>query len=432
MSKFSDYNFQPFLMEAIEQLKFDKPTPIQQKMIPLIMKGKSAIGQSHTGTGKTHSFLLPIVEQIQADKQEVQAIITSPTRELATQIHKTLQQLIENSPIQSKLFIGGTDKARAISKLGTQPHIVVGTPGRIKDLMLEGALHVHTASTLVIDEADLAFDLGFITDIDQFAGKMPEDLKMYVFSATIPEKLQPFLKKYMSSPEHIKIGDKKPVAEGIEFLAVPVRGKSKKNRLVEVLEVINPYLAIIFVNTKKYADKVAHHLNESGYKVGLIHGNLTPRDRKKMMQSIHDLEYQYIVATDLAARGIDIPGVSHVINLEIPDDLEFFVHRVGRTARAGLEGQAILLYQPEDEDALNRIEKMSITFQHVDIKNGEWTELKDRHARKNRPKQENEIDAKAKVLVRKPKKVKPGYKRNMKWEMDKVKKRERKIRNRKR
>lgn len=432
MSKFSDYNFQPFVTDAINELNFQKPTPIQQRMIPLIMKGKSAIGQSHTGTGKTHSFLLPIVEKIDPSKQELQAIITSPTRELATQIHKALQQLIEHSDIQSKLFIGGTDKARSIAKLSTQPHIVVGTPGRIKDLMLEGALHVHTAKTLVIDEADLAFDLGFITDIDQFAGKMPEDLNMYVFSATIPEKLQPFLKKYMSSPEHVHIGDKRPVAEGIEFLAVPVRGKSKKNRLIEVLKGINPYLAIIFVNTKSFADEVAKHLNENGIKVGLLHGNLAPRDRKRMMQAVHDLEYQYIVATDLAARGIDIPGVSHVINLEIPDDLEFFVHRVGRTARAGLDGQAIALYQPEDEDALVRIEKMGISFKHMDVKDGEWSELKDRHARKNRPKQENEIDAKAKALVRKPKKVKPGYKRNMKWEMDKVKKRERKIRNRKR
>lgn len=432
MSKFNDYNLPPFLMEAIAELKYQEPTPIQKRMIPVIMKGKSAIGQSHTGTGKTHSFLLPIVAKIDTSKPELQAIITSPTRELATQIHKALQQLIEHSDIQSKLFIGGTDKARAISKLSTQPHIVVGTPGRIRDLMAEGALHVHTADILVIDEADLAFDLGFITEIDQFAGKMPEDLKMYVFSATIPEKLQPFLKKYMASPEHIKIGDKKPVAEGIEFLAVPIRGKSKKHRLVEVLNSINPYLAIIFTNTKKYADSVARHLNENGLKVGVIHGDLTPRDRKRMMQSIHDLEYQFIVATDLAARGIDIPGVSHVINIEIPDDLEFFIHRVGRTARAGLDGKAIVLYQPEDEDALVRIEKMGITFQHMDVKDGEWSELKDRHARKNRPKQENEIDAKAKAQVRKPKKVKPGYKRNMRWEMDKVKKRERKIRNRKR
>ncbi|MCG7437706.1 helicase-related protein, partial [Lysinibacillus fusiformis] len=152
-----------------------------------------------------------------------------------------------------------------------------------------------------------------------------------------------------------------------------------------------------------------------------------PRDRKKMMKQVRDLEYQYIVATDLAARGIDIQGVSHVINYEIPEDLEFFIHRVGRTARAGNKGTAITLFEPSEEDAVVRVEKMGIPFVQMDVKDGEWSELKERHARKNRVKQENEIDVKAKALVRKPKKVKPGYKRNMKWEMEKIKKRERRL-----
>ena len=326
---------------------------------------------------------------------------------------------------------GGADKVRSIEKLKTQPQIVVGTPGRLRDLTVEQALLVHTSNILVVDEADLAFDLGFINEIDQFASRMPEQLEMYVFSATIPEKLQPFLKKYMDAPVHIKIGDKRPVAEGIDFTVVPVRSKSRKKRLLEVMEGINPYLAIIFANTKQNANEVANFLQENGIKVGVVHGDIAPRERIRVMKQIHDLEFQYIVATDLAARGIDIPGVSHVINYEIPDDLEFFIHRVGRTARAGLTGLAITLYEPSDEDALNRIEKMGITFEHKDVINGEWSELKERHARKNRPKMENEIDAKAKALVRKPKKVKPGYKRNMKWEMEKVKKRERRIKNRK-
>jgi len=431
MSKYTDYNFQPFLQTAIDKLGFQEPTPIQKEMIPLVLKGKSAIGQAHTGTGKTHSFLIPIVEKIDASKQEVQAIITSPTRELATQIYNELNKLVEGTEIQSKLFIGGTDKARAIEKLKTQPQIVVGTPGRLRDLTVEQALLVHTSNILVVDEADLAFDLGFINEIDQFASRMPEKLEMYVFSATIPEKLQPFLKKYMDAPVHIKIGDKRPVAEGIDFTVVPVRSKSRKKRLLEVMEGINPYLAIIFANTKQNANEVAYFLQENGIKVGVVHGDIAPRERTRVMKQIHDLEFQYIVATDLAARGIDIPGVSHVINYEIPDDLEFFIHRVGRTARAGLTGLAITLYEPSDEDALNRIEKMGITFEHKDVINGEWSELKERHARKNRPKMENEIDAKAKAAVRKPKKVKPGYKRNMKWEMEKVKKKERRIKNRK-
>lgn len=425
MSKYSDYDFKPFLREAVARLGFIEPTPIQKEMIPLVLKGKSAIGQAHTGTGKTHSFLLPIVQRIAEEKQEVQAIITSPTRELAQQIYDALQQLIENSSISAKLFIGGTDKQRSIDKLKTQPQIVVGTPGRIRDLVNENALLVHTAPILVVDEADLAFDMGFIEEIDGFASKMPENLEMYVFSATIPEKLQPFLKKYMESPVHIHMNDKRPVAEGIEFLLVPVRSKSRNHRLMEVIGAINPYLSVIFCNTRKNAEAVAGFLAEQGIRAGQIHGDLSPRDRKKMMKQIRDLEYQYIVATDLAARGIDIQGISHVINYEIPEDLEFFIHRVGRTARAGNKGVAITLYEPEDEDALIRVEKMGIPFVQKDVKNGEWIELKERHARKKRVKHENEIEKIAKAKVRKPKKVKPNYKKSMKWEMDKIKRKER-------
>lgn len=430
MSKYTDYNFKPFLQDAIAKLGFTEPTPIQKEMIPLVLKGKSAIGQAHTGTGKTHSFLLPIVQRIQEEKQEVQAVITSPTRELAQQIFDALNQLTEGTEITSKLFIGGTDKQRSIDRLKTQPQIVVGTPGRIRDLVKENALLVHTAPILVIDEADLAFDMGFIEEIDGFASTMPDKLEMFVFSATIPEKLKPFLKKYMDAPTHIHMNDKRPVAEGIDFVLVPVRSKSRNARLLEVMKGINPFLSVVFCNTRKNAESVATFLAEQGIRVGQIHGDLSPRDRKKMMKQVRDLEFQYIVATDLAARGIDIQGISHVINYELPEDLEFFVHRVGRTARAGTKGTAITLFQPEDEDAIVRIEKMGIPFVQKDVKNGEWTELKERHSRKNRVKQIDEIDQKAISLVRKPKKVKPGYKRNMRWEMEKVKKRERRIKRR--
>lgn len=432
LSKYTDYQFKPFLQDAIGELGFVEPTPIQKEIIPLVLKGKSAIGQAHTGTGKTHSFLLPIVQRIVEDKQEVQAVITSPTRELAQQIFDALQQLIEHTDITAKLFIGGTDKQRSIDRLKAQPQIVVGTPGRIRDLVKEQALLVHTAPILVVDEADLAFDMGFIEEIDGFASHMPDKLEMFVFSATIPEKLQPFLKKYMDSPVHIHMNDKRPVAENIEFYLVPIRSKSRNTRLKEVIESINPFLAVIFCNTRKNAESVANYLAEQGMRVGQIHGDLTPRDRKKMMKQTRDLEYQYIVATDLAARGIDIQGISHVINYEIPDDLEFFIHRVGRTARAGNKGTAITLYAPEDEDALNRVEKMGIPFVQKDVKDGEFVDLKDRHQRASRKteRQANEIDVKAKSMVRKPKKVKPGYKRNMRWEMDKIKKRERRIKRR--
>ncbi|MEG0451209.1 MAG: DEAD/DEAH box helicase, partial [Lysinibacillus sp.] len=304
MSKYTDYNFQPFLQEAIVKLGFTEPTPIQKEIIPLILKGKSVIGQAHTGTGKTHSFLIPIVQRINVEKQEVQAVITSPTRELAQQIFDALNQLVVGTDIQTKLFIGGTDKQRSIDKLKTQPQIVVGTPGRIRDLVKEQALFVHTAPMLVVDEADLAFDMGFIEEIDGFASQMPDKLEMFVFSATIPERLQPFLKKYMEAPAHVHMNDKRPVAEGIDFALVPIRSKSRNKRLLDVIEGINPFLAVIFTNTRKTAEHVAGYLTENGIRCGQIHGDLAPRERSRMMKQIRDLDYQYIVATDLAARGI--------------------------------------------------------------------------------------------------------------------------------
>lgn len=431
MSRYTDYQFKPFLRDAIEQLGFTNPTPIQKEMIPLILKGSSAIGQAHTGTGKSHSFLIPILQRIETDTDDLQAVITAPTRELAIQLFDELKKLTASSEVRTSLLIGGTDKKRSADKLKSNPHLVVGTPGRIRDMSDTGALAIHTAKILVIDEADLAFDMGFIEDIDQFAGKMPSDLEMYVFSATIPEKLKPFLAKYMDSPVHVQLGTKKPLTEGMHYSLVPVRGMDRKKKLLQVIQAINPYLAIIFTNTKQNADELAGYLAAQGVKTGKIHGDLNARERTRMMKQIRDLEYQFIVATDLAARGIDIPGVSHVINYELPEDLEFYIHRVGRTARAGLEGNAITLFDPSEDDAIVKIEKMGIPFVHEDIKNGEWTQLKDRHSRKNRPKEQDEIDKKAAALIRKPAKVKPGYKKKRAAEVDRFKKRERRLKNKK-
>ena len=427
MSKFTDYQFKPFLREAIQKLGFEEPTPIQKEIIPLIMKNTSAIGQAHTGTGKSHSFLIPLVEKIKPEKDELQTVITAPTRELAVQLHNELKKLIEGTDIKSAILIGGTDKKRSAERLKSTPHIIVGTPGRIQDMSETGALPIHTATHLVIDEADLAFDMGFIEDIDKFASRMPEKISMYVFSATIPEKLKPFLSKYMNSPVHVRMDDKKPLTENMHYSLVPVRSMDKNKKLLHVMDALQPYLAIIFMNTKQNADRLATYLAEHGHKPGKIHGDLTPRERTRVMKQVRDLEYQYIVATDLAARGIDIPGVSHVINFELPDDLEFFVHRVGRTARAGMQGHAITLYEPSDEDAINQIEKLGIPFVHEDVKNGEWIEVKERQARKKRVREVDELDKKADSYIRKPDKVKPGYKKKMAEQKENFKKRQRRI-----
>ena len=433
-TKFDRYNLKPFIIKAVEELGFYEPTEIQEKVMPLILKGESAIGQSQTGTGKTHSYLLPIMQKIVPEKQQVQAVITAPTRELAAQIHQEVLKVAKHAEteITSRLFIGGTDKQRTIEKLKAQPHIVVGTPGRINDLVKDQALVVYTATTLIVDEADLMLDMGFIEDVDQIAARMTKDLNMFVFSATIPEKLKPFLKKYLENPTFIQIEPKQLTAAKIEHILIPSRHRDKVTTVYEALKSFNPYLAIIFTNTKQKCDEVAAGLANKGLKAARIHGGLTPRERKKVMKQILDLEYQYIVATDLAARGIDIKGISHVINYELPTDLDFYVHRVGRTARAGYSGIALTIYETSDEDALNQLEKLGVEFKNMDLKNGEWVTLEDRNRRKKRIRQADDIDAKAKSLVQKPKKVKPGYKKKMQREVESIKKRERRIKSKKR
>ena len=432
-SKFERFNLKPFIIESVKELGFFEPTEIQERLIPTVLKGDSVIGQSQTGTGKTHAYLLPMIQKVNPYKEAVQAIITAPTRELAAQIYQEVLKITKNSEeeIAVRLYIGGTDKQRTIEKLKHQPHIVVGTPGRINDLVKEQALFVHSAPILIIDEADLMLEMGFLEDVDQIASRMAEALQMLVFSATIPEKLKPFLKKYMENPKYIQVEPKQVTAAKIDHYLLPARHRNKLELVFQALETFNPYLAIVFTNTKKKADEVADRLMGKGLKVGRIHGGLSPRERKQMMKQILDLDYQYIVATDLAARGIDIQGISHVINYELPSDLDFYIHRVGRTARAGYSGIALTIYEDRDEDALNKLENKGIEFRHCDLHDHEWVDLGDRNKRNKRKRQVNEIDLKAKSIIKKPKKVKPGYKKKLQQETDSFKNRAKRMQRKK-
>ncbi|MFY4774906.1 DEAD/DEAH box helicase [Metabacillus sp. RGM 3146] len=428
-NNFERFGLQPFMISAVKELGFNNPTQIQERLIPSVLKGDSVIGQSQTGTGKTHAYLIPLLNKIEADLDAVQVVVTAPTRELANQIYQEALKLLKHSPatVNARCYIGGTDKQRTIEKLKNQPQLVIGTPGRIKDLIKEKALFVHQAKAMVVDEADLMLDMGFLEDVDTIGAHMPEDLQLLVFSATIPEKLKPFLKKYMENPKYSHVQPNQATAEKIQHVLVPLRHREKTALVYDMLKAFNPYLAIVFTNTKKRADEVADALIAKGLKVGRIHGGLSPRERKQMMKRVNDLEFQYVVATDLAARGIDIEGVSHIINYELPSDLDFYIHRVGRTARAGYSGIAATLYDVSDEDALARLEKLGITFDHKDLAGGEWKTLEDRKRRKNRKKEADETDTVASRLVRRPGKVKPGYKKKISREMEEIKKRQRRL-----
>ena len=422
MHNFEHYKLKPFCNQVIDHLNFKTPTPIQEKVIPLARKKNDIIGISQTGTGKTHAFLLPIMDRIDVCADYVQAVVTAPTRELATQIHEQAKIFAKYNPeLRVSLITGGSDRQKAVNKLTVQPHIVIGTPGRIKDLSLEqNALQITTADILVIDEADMTLEYGYLEDIDAVAGKMKDDLQMMIFSATIPQMLRPFLKKYMTSPKIIEIDEHLPVTKNVEHILLATKHKQRMHVLKVIMETIDPYICIIFANKRGDVVDIAKQLRQDGIKVGEIHGDLEPRERKQMMRRIKNMEYQYIVATDIAARGIDIDGVSHVINMALPTEPDFYIHRSGRSGRAKYTGVCYSMFDVEDEANIVILEKKGIEFKVVTLKNGQFVDLGQREKRKNRIHHQTDLEKKVQSIIRKPKKVKPGYKKKRKWEVEKV------------
>ena len=432
--KFTEFNFKDYIQEALRDLNFVEATEVQEKLIPVVLSGRDLVGESKTGSGKTHTFLLPIFQQLDEEADSVQAVITAPSRELATQIYQAARQLASFSEQEIRVanYVGGTDKARQIGKLeSSQPHIVIGTPGRIYDLVESGDLAIHKAHTFVVDEADMTLDMGFLETVDRIAARLPKDLQFLVFSATIPQKLQPFLKKYLSNPIMEQIKTKTVIADTIDNWLLSTKGRDKNAQIYEISQLLQPYLAMIFVNTKTRADELQAYLTAQGLKVAKIHGDIPPRERKRIMNQVKNLDFEYIVATDLAARGIDIEGVSHVINDAIPQDLSFFVHRVGRTGRNGLPGTAITLYQPSDDSDIRELENLGIKFTPKMIKNGEFQDTYDRDRRANREKTKEKLDTEMIGLVKKKKKkIKPGYKKKIQWAVNEKRRKTKRAENR--
>ncbi|MFS9337991.1 DEAD/DEAH box helicase [Streptococcus intermedius] len=436
--KFTEFKFKDYIQEALLDLNFVEATEVQEKLIPIVLAGRDLVGESKTGSGKTHTFLLPIFQKMNEDVENVQAVITAPSRELARQIYQAACQIaaFSDKEIRVANYVGGTDKSRQIGKLtSSQPHIVIGTPGRIYDLVASGDLAIHKAHTFVVDEADMTLDMGFLITVDKIASSLPKDLQFLVFSATIPQKLQPFLKKYLSNPVIEQIKTKTVISDTIDNWLISTKGRDRNEQIYEITQLLQPYLAMIFVNTKTRADELYSYLTTQGLKVAKIHGDIAPRERKRIMNQVKKLDFEYIVATDLAARGIDIEGISHVINDAIPQDLSFFVHRVGRTGRNGLSGTAITLYQPSDDSDIRELEKLGIHFIPKMIKNGEFQDTYDRDRRANREKTPEKLDTEMIGLVKKKKKkIKPGYKKKIQWAVNekrrKTKRAERRARGR--
>lgn len=428
---FAQFGFKPFIDAALKEIGFKEPTEVQARLIPLILKRRSVVGQSQTGSGKTHTFLLPIFQTIDPELTEVQAVITTPSRELAYQIYDAAKQIAKHSEKEILVhnYVGGTDKQRQIEKLEhRQPQIVIGTPGRVLDLMKSQALDVHNASVLVVDEADMTLDLGFLKETAAIASAMPKELQMMVFSATIPDKLKPFLRKYMTDPIVEVVENKNVISPTIDNWLISTKGRDRNQLIYQLLTMGQPYLALVFANTKERVDDLTRYLRSQGLRVAKIHGGIPPRERKRTMREIQNMEYQFVVATDLAARGIDIEGVSQVINDDIPEDLEFFIHRVGRTGRNGMEGTAITLYAPSEDKMIAELENLGISFEEKKLSNGELVASYDRNRRFKRRTRSNKLDPKIVGMVKKEKKKrKPGYKNKIKRAIKRDEQQKRKI-----
>lgn len=424
---FKEYQLKENTQTFITLNGFIKPTPIQQEVIGLALKGKDIIGVSETGTGKTHAFLIPIMEKINTSRECVQAVITAPTRELAMQIHQRSKMMSKANPeLRIKLVMGGTDRDKSSTGFKEQPHLVIGTPGRIRDLFInQEILRVDTADIFVVDEADMTLEYGFLEDIDAIAGKMKNSLQMMAFSATLPQSLKPFLKKYMKQPQTVMVESEHAMNPQIEHVLIPCKHRNYEDTLLEIMPGFSPYVCLVFANSREQAAKTAKVLREHQIDVLEMHGDLQPRQRRQAMKQLQDLKQTYVIATDIAARGIDIEGISHVVSMGFPNELPFYIHRAGRTGRSGRKGTCFALYQESDEKAIKELkERNGIHFAHRSFKEGKWTELKP-HGQKRIAKNDLEEKEISKMMTRKNEKVKPGYKKKKAEAVKKIKQKRR-------
>ena len=421
MSKFKDFHFREFIYKALEEINFTDPTLVQTKVLPKAIKGQSLMVESATGSGKTHSFMIPIFQTIDVNDRSCQAVIISPTRELAEQLYNVAVQIAKHSKPEISIakVIGGIDRDTELKRYERlEPQIVIGTVGRIHDLVItSNVLKIHNAKTIVIDEADMIFEEKEIQEVDHIMGKIQNMPQFLIFSATISKGLRAFLNKYLQNIETIILEEKNLTKDNIEHLMLQCKAKQKEHVLLDLLQVINPYLAIIFVNKKDKVESLSMMLAENGFKVGKIHGAMDDRDRKQMLRRIKNLEFKYVVASDIAARGIDIEGVSHVINFDLPVDIEFYIHRTGRTARFNNTGTAISLYAYDDDAYVNGLREKGLVVKFVKLVDGELVPTK--LVKRSGHSFVRDIETKVHQQVRMPKKVKPGYKKKRKAEIDK-------------
>lgn len=345
-------------VNKLETLGFEHPTEIQEKAIPLILEGHDILGQSQTGTGKTAAYSLPILEQIDTKNPNVQALILTPTRELAQQVAEALKDFSNERRLYILTVYGGQSIERQIRSLERGVQIVVGTPGRVIDLLDRKKLILDSLRWAVLDEADEMLSMGFIDDVKTILKKTPESRNTACFSATMPREIRELVSQFLKSPVTVSVERQQAAPTRIEqHLYYVPRGWSKRKALQPILEIEDPESAIIFVRTKQTASELTAKLQEVGHSVDEYHGNLSQSQRERLVYRFREGKIKLVVATDIAARGLDVENLSHVINYDLPDNSETYIHRIGRTGRAGKTGTAISLVEPIDRRMIRQIER---------------------------------------------------------------------------
>ncbi|WP_425388121.1 DEAD/DEAH box helicase [Ectobacillus panaciterrae] len=336
---------------------FEEATPIQAQTIPVALEGSDIIGQAQTGTGKTAAFGLPLLQKVNTSNDNIQGIVIAPTRELAIQVSEELYKIGFHKRVRILPIYGGQDINRQIRALKKHPHLIVGTPGRILDHINRKTIRLQNVETVVLDEADEMLNMGFIEDIEAILTDVPEDHQTLLFSATMPEPIRRIAERFMTEPKHIKVKAKEVTMPNIQQFYVEVQEKKKFDILTRLLDIQSPELAIIFGRTKRRVDELSEALTLRGYAAEGIHGDLSQAKRLSVLKKFKEGSIEVLVATDVAARGLDISGVTHVYNFDIPQDPESYVHRIGRTGRAGKTGLAMLFVTPREVGQLKNIER---------------------------------------------------------------------------
>jgi ATP-dependent RNA helicase DeaD len=357
LTLFSELGLDRSSMKSIEKMGFEEATPIQAQTIPLALEGKDIIGQAQTGTGKTAAFGIPLMEKIDIKDENIQGIVIAPTRELAIQVSEELFKLGYGKRARVLAVYGGQDIDRQIRALKKKPHIIVGTPGRLLDHIKRKTLRLNTVSTVILDEADEMLNMGFIEDIESILSEVPtENRQTLLFSATMPDPIRKIAERFMTDPQIVKVKAKEMTVSRIEQFYLELRENEKFEALARLIDIQTPELAIVFGRTKRRVDELSSALNLRGYMAEGIHGDLSQAKRLSVLKKFKEGSIDVLVATDVAARGLDISGVTHVYNFDIPQDPESYVHRIGRTGRAGKHGVAITFVTPRERGQLQAVE----------------------------------------------------------------------------